>query len=72
MVSQFKNQFKDLCEGIWLSQIPFVYLPMMKKLEKISITIQEWYDALRLPTPHRNKKKYYRKEKHKDGWKSEK
>jgi hypothetical protein len=44
----------------------------MKKLEKISITIQEWYDALRLPTPHQNKKKYYRKEKHKDGWKSEK
>jgi hypothetical protein len=27
---------------------------------------------MRMPTPHRNKKKYYRKEKHKKTWKSEK
>jgi len=45
---------------------------MMKKLEKIELTIHEWNEAMRMPTPHRNKKKYYRKEKHKDAWKSEK
>lgn len=45
---------------------------MMKKLEKIELTIHEWKEAMRMPTPHRNKKKYYRKEKHKDAWKSEK
>ena len=45
---------------------------MMKKLEKIQLTIHEWIEAMRMPTPYRNKKKYYRKEKHKDVWKSEK
>jgi hypothetical protein len=51
----------------------FLYIyHMMKKLEKIELTIHEWNEALRMPTPHRNKKKYYRKEKHKDAWKSEK
>jgi hypothetical protein len=45
---------------------------MMKKLEKIQLTIHEWNEAMRMPTPYRNKKKYYRKEKHKDAWKSEK
>ncbi len=35
---------------------------MMKKLEKIELTIHEWNEAIRMPTPHRNKKKYYRKE----------
>ena len=45
---------------------------MMKKIEKIELTIHEWNEAMRMPTPHRNKKKYYRKEKHKDAWKSEK
>jgi len=45
---------------------------MMKKLEKIELTIHEWNEAMRLPTPHRNHKKYYRKEKHKQAWKSEK
>jgi hypothetical protein len=43
---------------------------MMKKLEKIELTIHEWNEAMRMPTPHRNKKKYYRKEKHKETWKS--
>jgi hypothetical protein len=51
----------------------FLYIyHMMKKLEKIELTIHEWNEAMRMPTPHRNKKKYYRKEKHKDAWKSEK
>ena len=45
---------------------------MMKKLEKIQLTIHEWNEAMCMPTPYRNKKKYYRKEKHKDVWKSEK
>jgi hypothetical protein len=45
---------------------------MMKKIEKIELTIHEWNEAMRMPTPHRNKKKYYRKEKHKLAWKSEK
>ena len=36
-----------------------------KKLEKINITLQEWFDALKVPAPYRNKKKYYRKDKHK-------
>jgi hypothetical protein len=45
---------------------------MMKQLEKIELTIHEWNEAMRLPTPHRNHKKYYRKEKHKQAWKSEK
>ena len=35
------------------------------KLKQITLTQQEWQDALRNPTPHRNKKKYYRKVKHK-------
>jgi hypothetical protein len=54
------------------NQPPFLYIyPMMKKLEKIELTIHEWNEALRMPTPHRNKKKYYRKEKHKKTLKSE-
>jgi len=51
---------------------PLSYISnMMKKLEKIELTIHEWNEAMRMPTPHRNKKKYYRKEKHKKAWKSE-
>ena len=34
-------------------------------MKKVILTQREWYDAMKLPTPHRNKKKYYRKEKHK-------
>ena len=44
----------------------------MKKLEKIELTIQEIYDALKPPSPYRNKKKYFRKEKHKKTWLPEK
>jgi hypothetical protein len=42
----------------------------MKKLKQIILTQHEWNDAMKLPTPHRNKKKYYRKEKHRAAWKS--
>ena len=38
----------------------------MKKLKHIELTHQEWLDALRCPTPVHNKKKYRRKEKHKN------
>ena len=38
----------------------------MKKLKYIELTHQECLDALRCPTPVRNKKKYTRKKKHKN------
>lgn len=38
----------------------------VKKLNKVILTQHEWNDALKVPTPHRNKKKYYKKEKHKN------
>ncbi len=34
---------------------------MMKKLEKIELTIHEWNEAMRMPTPHRNKKNPFKK-----------
>jgi len=37
----------------------------MKKLEWITLTIQEVWEALKMPTPVKNKKKYTRKTKHK-------
>jgi hypothetical protein len=50
----------------------FLYIyNMMKKMEKIELTIHEWKDALKVPSPYRNKKKYFRKEKHKKTWKPE-
>lgn len=36
------------------------------KLKEVSLTLQEWLDALRMPTPVRNKKKYRRTKKHKN------
>ena len=41
---------------------------MMKRLEKIVLTIHEWNEAMRMPTPHRNKMKYFKKDKHKKTW----
>jgi len=38
----------------------------MSKLEKVTVTRQDWINALRMPTPIRNKKKYTRKSKHKN------
>jgi len=43
----------------------------MKKLKEIELTQHEWFDSLKVSTPHRNKKKYFRKEKHKNDWRSE-
>ena len=39
---------------------------MKNKLKKIELTLQEWWNALKIPTPVRNKKKYTRKLKHKN------
>ena len=36
-----------------------------KKLKKLTLTREEWLDALRVPKPHRDRSKYYRKKKHK-------
>ena len=38
----------------------------MEKIEEIQLTQHEWQDAMRVPSPHRNKKKFFRKEKHKN------
>ena len=34
-------------------------------MKKTQLTQHEWFEALKVPTPHKNKKKYDRKEKHK-------
>ena len=39
---------------------------MKDKLIKIELTLQEWWNALKMPTPIKNKKKYTRKSKHKN------
>ena len=31
---------------------------MKNKLKEIELTLQEWWNALKIPTPVRNKKKY--------------
>ena len=35
-------------------------------MKKITLTQHEWFEALKTPKPYRNKKKYFRKEKHKN------
>ena len=40
---------------------------MKKKLKQVILTRQEWQEALKMPTPVKNKKKYTRKVKHKNG-----
>ena len=37
-------------------------------MKKITLTQHEWSDSMKVHEPHRNKKKYYRKEKHKNAW----
>jgi len=60
-----------MTKGFGLARpLSYIYY-MMKKMEKIELTIHEWKDALKVPSPHRNKKKYFRKEKHKNTWKPE-
>lgn len=39
-------------------------------MKKTTLTQHEWFESLKVPTPHRNKKKYRRKEKHRAAWKS--
>ena len=36
------------------------------KLKQVELTLQEWWNALKTPTPVKNKKKYNRKTKHKN------
>lgn len=36
------------------------------QLKQVTLTYQEWMEALKMPTPIKNKKKYTRKEKHKN------
>jgi len=36
-------------------------------MKTITVTLEERRMATRVPPPFRNKKKYYRKDKHKDG-----
>ena len=50
--------------------LSYIYV-IMSKLKEIQLTQHEWNEAMRMPTPHRNKKKFFRKEKHKKMWKSE-
>lgn len=38
---------------------------MKMKLKHTKLTQHEWFEALKVPEPHRNKKKYFRKEKYK-------
>ena len=35
------------------------------KLKQVELTLQEWWNALKTPSPTKNKKKYNRKIKHK-------
>ena len=35
----------------------------MRELKSVELTMQEIYESLKMPTPHKNKKKYYRKKK---------
>jgi len=37
-----------------------------KKLQTVALTYQEWRQALMIPLPHRSKKQYKRKPKHKN------
>jgi len=42
----------------------------MKQVKEIQLTQHEWQDALRVPAPYRDKKKFYRKDKHKEIYKN--
>ena len=33
----------------------------MRELKSVELTIHELYESLKMPTPYKNKKKYYRK-----------
>ena len=53
------NRFKVVS----LNKNSYIYSNIMKK---IILTFQEWRNSLRVPTPVRNRKKYTRKDKHKN------
>jgi hypothetical protein len=36
------------------------------KLKMVELTLQEWFEGLKVPPPHRNKKKFKRGKKHKN------
>jgi hypothetical protein len=45
---------------------PFSYIyGVMNQVKEIQLTQREWFDATRVAPPFRNKKKFFRKEKHK-------
>ena len=45
---------------------PFLYIyGIMKQVKEMQLTQREWFDATRVAPPFRNKKKFFRKEKHK-------
>ena len=37
------------------------------KLKEVTLTWHEWQEALKMPTPTKNKKRYSRKVKHRNG-----
>ena len=62
--------YPKYCSYLYIIKMINKEKKVMDKLQEIKVTQQEWNDALRVPTPHRNKKKYYRKDKHKNSWRS--
>ena len=49
-------------QDIYLAKLKMNQDGKMKKLKHIKLTYQEWLDALRCPTPVRNKKKQKKRE----------
>ncbi len=47
----------------FLNIISYIYISMIRK---VILTLEEWKNSLRVPTPVRNKKKYRRNNKHKN------
>ena len=71
-----KNKINIPLKNSSKNQVPIFGYPLLCSyiytlksiiMKKIELTRQEWKDSLRVPTPHRNKKKYFRKEKFKKG-----
>ena len=42
------------------------HIKKIHKLEEVELTQEEWFNALKVPSPHKNKKTYSRKEKFKN------
>jgi hypothetical protein len=61
---------QERCGGLYESSTTlnhrlYIQIYIMNKLKQIELTLQEWWEALKTPSPTRNKKKYKRKAKHK-------